>query len=137
MSELSGHNTYVIYDHANKKFYMLLLASKERYIAVAEDLTEMYSLLKEQAERSGQQPSTESEDDSIKDLSSLALRALEVLNQVGKGRFNMPWRWRQWSNNFQQVTSQWGINEALEDIPLSLQGGTSSEIRVKAEQRKK
>lgn len=49
LTDLSGHNTYIVYDHNCRKFYIMLLGSQQRYIAVAEDLTEMYSLLSEQS----------------------------------------------------------------------------------------
>jgi hypothetical protein len=100
LADLSGHNTYVVYDHYNKKYYMVLLGNSHRYIAIAEDLTEMYNLLKEHAgkdKKSSQsvdqekQPSDETEFNS---LSEFALKALSTLNIIGKGRFNMPWRWR-------------------------------------------
>lgn len=51
MADLSSHNTYMVYDHCHKKFYIMLLASSHRYIAVAEDLHEMYSLLKEHSSK--------------------------------------------------------------------------------------
>lgn len=49
-ADISTHNTYLIYDHTHKKYYILLLGSAYRYIAVAEDLSEMYQLLKQQKE---------------------------------------------------------------------------------------
>lgn len=38
-------STYITYDHLNKKFYVMLLGSNHRYIAVAHDFAEMQSLL--------------------------------------------------------------------------------------------
>lgn len=49
MADLTSHNTYLIYDQSHRKFYLMMLASNNRYIAVAEDLNEMSSLLKEHA----------------------------------------------------------------------------------------
>lgn len=48
-ADLCNHNQYIIYDHAMKRYYVMQLASNYRYIAVAEDLSEMYKLLKEHA----------------------------------------------------------------------------------------
>ena len=47
MADLTSHNTYIIYDHCHRKYYVLLLASNNRYIAVADDLSELYTLLTE------------------------------------------------------------------------------------------
>jgi len=103
MADLSSHNTYLIYNHSHKKFYILLLGSQYRYIAVAEDLSEMYQLLK-------QQTSDVSESHTqMTTLSEFARSALELLTDIGTARFNMPWRWRPWSNNYHQALSSWSL----------------------------
>lgn len=102
LGDLSGHNTYIVYDHNCRKFYIMLLSSQQRYIAVAEDLVEMEALLNQQVE----EPPLDPTFSEVKDLSKLALRTLDTLVGVGAGRFNMPWRWRQWSNNYQQTINQ-------------------------------
>lgn len=60
-ADLTGHNTYVIYDHCHKKYYIMLLASSYRYIAVASDLTEMYEVLKEHSSLSKKEKSQEAD----------------------------------------------------------------------------
>lgn len=42
LADLTNQNTYIIYDHAHKRFYLMLIASSYRYIAIAEDLIEIY-----------------------------------------------------------------------------------------------
>ncbi len=137
LADLTNHNTYVIYDHCHRKYYIMMLASTYRYIAVAEDLTEMFSLLKEHSSKS----TSAQDDDDLKTLSDFALRTLETLDDIGKARFNMPWRWNPWSNNYQQALQQFG-NESLDIVESSAElGRTQSSIleqtRILAEQRKK
>jgi hypothetical protein len=91
----------VVYDHSYKKFYIMMLGAQSRLIAVAEDLGELYQLLKDPKVTwsGGNRDSAENPD--LTALSAFALKALESLNELGKARFNMPWRWRPWSNNYQ------------------------------------
>jgi len=102
-ADLSGYNSYVIYDHSYKKFYIMMLGAQSRFIAVAEDLFELYQLLKD--------PSSLSVDAKEESLYTFALNALEHLNELGKARFNMPWRWRPWSNNYQLFLQQWSMEQ--------------------------
>jgi len=51
------------------------------------------------------------ENSDLTALSAFALKALESLNELGKARFNMPWRWRPWSNNYQQFLQQWSMEQ--------------------------
>jgi hypothetical protein len=96
IDDLSSHNTYMIYDHSHKKFYILLLGSAYRCIAVAEDLTEMYQLLKDQ----GTSPPASESQKEMSTMSEFAVKALDLLTEIGHARYNMPWRWRPWSNNY-------------------------------------
>jgi hypothetical protein len=76
----------------------LLLGSNNRYIAVAEDLNEMFQLLNP--------PSTPCSVDTTSDITTLdafSLYALSLLNTLGRSRYNLPWRWRPWSLNYQQA----------------------------------
>ena len=54
-------------------------------------------------------------DDSLSNdlvsLQSLALKSIEILNELGKSRFSLPWRWCPWSNNYQQALSQFTIDD--------------------------
>jgi hypothetical protein len=97
----------MIYDHSHKKFYILLLGSAYRYIAVAEDHTEMYPLLKDQ---STAPPGSETQKE-MSSMSDFAVRALELLTEIGLARYNMPWRWRPWSNNYHQALSAWSLEQ--------------------------
>ncbi len=106
----------------------MLLGAQSRFIAVAEDLNELYQLLKDPK-------LTLSSDTLEKDLTSLssfALKALDSLNELGKARFNMPWRWRQWSNNYQQFLQQW----TMEQFEVAPHNNEESGRRA-IEQRKK
>jgi hypothetical protein len=118
----------LIYDHHNRKFYLLQLGSSNRYIAVAEDLHEMYDVLSKNAKDN-------TEFQSPSDFKEFTLQALELLQTIGRGRFNMPWRWSPWSNNYNQVLQQWL------DPPVSLREmvgtGILGETRSVAETRKK
>ena len=138
IADLSGYNSYVVYDHSYKKFYIMMLGAQSRFIAVAEDLGELYQLLKDpKVTWSGgnhqQREGAAGGDNDLTALSAFALKALESLNELGKARFNMPWRWRPWSNNYQQFLQQWSMEQ------FELAGAQSSEEsgRRAIEQRKK
>ena len=126
LADLTSHNTYITYDHCLRKFYILLLGSSYRYIAVAEDLSELYQLLKE---HSHTQPTTDAST-----LSAFAQSSLQTLTELGKARFNMPWRWRPWSNNYQLALQQWGPSELADSLLFS---SASDGGRSQLEHRKK
>lgn len=84
LNDLCRHNCYLIYDHHHRKFYILQLASSYRYIAVAEDLHEMYHLLNSHAKDKG---ADQAAPNDLRELSEQALKSLEM---IGRGRFNMP-----------------------------------------------
>lgn len=73
------------------------------------------------------------ENSDLTALSAFALKALESLNELGKARFNMPWRWRPWSNNYQQFLQQW----SMEQFELAGAQNNEESGRRAIEQRKK
>lgn len=85
----------------------MMLGAQSRFIAVAEDLGELYQLLKDpKLNLSGDKLESD-----LTSFSAFAMKALDSLNELGKARFNMPWRWRPWSNNYQQFLQQWSMEQ--------------------------
>ena len=97
-ADLSSYNNYLIYDHTYKKYYLLQLGSSQRFIAVAEDLTELYQLLKDP--KLSLVGDSKELDKELTSLRAFALKTMQALTEIGKARFNMPWRWRPWSANY-------------------------------------
>eukprot|EP00347_Sterkiella_histriomuscorum_P020695 403336831 len=142
--------TYLTYDHVNKRFYFMLMGNNLRYIAVAQDLTQMETLLKDvlinineqEQDQSKDQSETTSPSDSqkisiknileqeVKSINEFVIQVLKVLKYAGLKRFNLQWRWRPWSYVYMQVLQQWllGQQDLSED---------SEDTRKKIEQRKK
>lgn len=64
-------------------------------------------------------------------MSNFAVKSLELLTEIGHARYNMPWRWRPWSNNYHQALSAWSLEQLMQA------GNPEKDTRVIAEQRKK
>jgi hypothetical protein len=65
LADLANHNLYIIYDHCYARYYILQVGSIHRYIAVAEDLTQMYQLLKDHTNINVPSSAVETQEDII------------------------------------------------------------------------
>jgi hypothetical protein len=105
------HQSYkgaVTYDPIYKKYYVLVLADQHRYVAVVSDLhrfSEHFQKIEGHELVEGRDAGeiqkivdiVPSSMNSAQDFQKLSLK---VLLEMERDRFNLPWRWSQWSNLF-------------------------------------
>ena len=105
------HQSYkgaVTYDPIYKKYYVLVLADQHRYVAVVSDLhrfSEHFQKIEGQELVDGHDAGeiqkivdvVPNSMNSSQDFQKLSLR---ILLEMERDRFNLPWRWSQWSNLF-------------------------------------
>jgi hypothetical protein len=97
----------ITYDHTQRKYYVLVLANQQRYIAVVSDLHrfgENFKALNEgnQIDESGVLDMIPHRFASSQEFTAACFKMLE---HVERERFNMPWRWNYWSNLYSHAIS--------------------------------
>lgn len=84
---------------------MLVLANQQRYVAVVSDLhrfSQNFNNFLQEDSEGGSEPGLQRLLDMIPPAFSssqeFSKACLEMLERIEAERFNMPWRWNQWSN---------------------------------------
>jgi len=104
-----NHSIYITYDNTNKKFYGLLLGHQHRFIVVAHDLMELEKLMIQKLpDTVSQFKSADTIDAELDTLETPKFkewihRVLKFMLTIGHARFRLPWRWREWTENYDTV----------------------------------
>jgi hypothetical protein len=110
----------ITYDHTSRKYYVLVLASQQRYIAVVNDLHrfgENFRMM-EQDDRSDLLKVLEIIPDKFRSSSEFNLACFGLLELIERDRFSMPWRWNHWSNLLSHAISYKNLrDQAFMDHP--------------------
>lgn len=93
-----SYNSYLSYDHINKKYYLLLLGHNHRFIAVSQNLVDMESLLHDSKALLQSEEEIGLAISKAQSMFDFAFRFLDLLNTIQAHRFKLPWRWNRWSN---------------------------------------
>jgi len=90
----------ITYDHTNKKYYVLVLANQQRYVAVVNDLHRFCENFKplEQDGHRDQLRVLDMIPSRFTSSNEFSMACLSLLELLERDRFSMPWRWNHWSN---------------------------------------
>ena len=86
----SSYRGTMTYDCRHKKYYVLMLAHPGRYVAVVSDLHRF-------GEQFREGPLGKEAGVDFSTFSGFTVTCLGLLQEIEKERFNLPWRWNQWS----------------------------------------
>ena len=102
----------ITYDSIHRKYYILVLANQQRYVAVVNDLHrfgESFNKFPLEDSDKGSDLGIQSLLDMIPPAFStsqeFSLACFNMLQRIEAERFNMPWRWNQWSNLYSHAVS--------------------------------
>ena len=86
---LSSHSNYITYDPYNKRFMAITLEQSFRNVIIYDDLTELIPKTL---------PSPTAESQAATDFKSFMKATVSTLCWANQNRYQMPWRWNQWSD---------------------------------------
>jgi hypothetical protein len=123
----SRHNASVTYDARNGRYYVMLLASSSRHVAVISDLHRFGEHFTDKPAPEAAKPAQRAlsaleqalakvaadaedeggvqEPDSLLDFQR---QVFDLLRAIERERFNMPWRWNTWSRLYANALAQRG-----------------------------
>ena len=97
----------ITYDPVHRRYYVLVLANQQRYVAVVADLHRFGEHFRLGEEAGGRAAAEEARSvpESPGSGAELLVACLRLLERLEQERFNLPWRWSHWSNLYAHALS--------------------------------
>jgi hypothetical protein len=115
----------ITYDGLNKRYYVLVLASPQRHVAVVSDLQRYGEHFQPDVEAAGGRATAVADlvPRSCESSGEFQVACLRLLQEHELERFNLPWRWSHWSALFSHAVSHWHLRDpaAEQREPRSVQ----------------